>query len=433
MPELNIQDLIEAARAAPPPELIEYYVPQRDDCPHCGAHRKDGFNRKTYKSYHAENNMKIKFRKVDGKTVVFLGKKICEDSCLEKQFRKMITEESPVFLALAKQIAIDSGFANGTAFKFLDEYRNEGLLFWDEKKQQVIPADSDLNGGYGAVPINFLMGDGDFTPSEWSDDFLMGVVAGYPNMRLIVEMKKRASENKNNNSNNNASNNEGGNKRMSVTINDNHFDIKYNPAKMSGKWESSTLMLRNGDLTADVASSKIRNTIQADDAAAREEAENYVEAKLRAEANEAAIVYLPNTPEEKAAKELEKNAALKKYGENLSKSHALPYHSAARRKAEMQAKKNVLEALKLISRRRTVKAPNAKAPNAKATNANAQAKNAAFLGLVATHLNGKNKNGILEAEINRVKAKTRNANNIAKNAALAANLDGGARRTYRKY
>ncbi len=345
-------DLVKLVRENPAPELIQHYVPQSDECPHCGEHRRPGFNHVKYRPIKVNDNMQIKFRRVEGKTVVLLGKKICTDKCLEKELTKMIEKDSPEILAVVKKIAVDSDFDNGTAFKLGDGYRNSTVVFWDKKNQKVIPADSDLNGGYGGVPINFLIGDGDFTPSEWEDDLLGGVVESYPNMRLILEMKTKA-ENNINNGNNNSDRKK---KNISVLINEKRFTIKYNPEAMKGKWESCTLMLRNGDLIAEPGSRAKRNTIKTADAAALKEAETYVEAKLRSEEKNATTAYVPNTPEEAAAKALEKKAVLEKYGQNLKKLHTMPEFSGARIRAQTQASKNVTSSLMAIGMRKTVKA-----------------------------------------------------------------------------
>ena len=295
----------------------------------------------------------------------------------------MIEEESPVALDILKQFALQSGFGNGTAFKVdVGDTRNRGLMFWDDNIKEVIPADSDLNGGYGGVPINFLIGDGDFTPTDWEDDFLMGIVEAYPNMKLIVEMRNYAAAHPED-------------KKMEVTINGNDFEIRYNPTEMSGEWESCTLMLRNGSiLKAAPGDKRKRNTIKIADDAALKEAEEHVAAKVAASANNAPNnAYVPNTPEEAAAKAADRKAALAKYSENLGKAFALPKFNARRRQAVSKAKANLNATYAAISKRRTVK-------NA---NANARAKNAALMGLVAEHLNGNNTNGVLATEINRLK------------------------------
>jgi len=410
MPEISMRELVHYVRANPPPELIKYYDPTKDKCPHCGEDRKEGMNwgGRGWQHRRVDPNIHIKFRTIEGKRTVLLGKKICNDECLEKQLSKMIEEESPALLAIAKQVVLANGFANGTAFKFGDDgYRNNGLMFWDDINKEIVSADSDLNGGYGGVPINFLIGDGDFTPTDWEDDFLEGIVEAYPNMKLIVEMRNYAAANPEDT-------------KMEVTINGNYFDVKYKPVEMNGKWESCTLMLRNGVLRAIPGNKRKRNTIKNADAAALKEAEEHVAAKAAAPANNIPRRnWTPNTPEEKAAKEEEKRKISAKYRANLGAAHALPNFSPERRQAEKNAKKAFLAAYEAVDKRKTLKAPNA------SKNAN---KNAALLALVAEHVNGKNNKGVLQTEIDRVKARVRNANNIAKNAALAATLDGGATR-----
>jgi len=195
MPKISADELINMVRANPPPSLIAHYVPTVDQCPHCGEHRKDGVNwgGRDWQYRHVDPDIAIKFRTIKGQKTVLLGRKICTDECLEKELTKMVEAENPVALDLLKQYALQNRFENGTAFKVGDNgYRNAGLMFRDDKQKMVIPADSDLNGGYGGVPINFLIGDGDFTPTDWEDDFLSGVVEAYPNMKLIVEMRNYA-------------------------------------------------------------------------------------------------------------------------------------------------------------------------------------------------------------------------------------------------
>jgi hypothetical protein len=387
MPEIDASELVHIVRANPPPSIIAHYVPTEDKCPHCGENRKSGTNwgvgPRGFQTRTADPNIAIKFRTIAGKKTVLLGKKICTDDCLAKELTEMIEEESPVALDILKQFALQSGFGNGTAFKVdVGDTRNRGLMFWDDNIKEVIPADSDLNGGYGGVPINFLIGDGDFTPTDWEDDFLMGIVEAYPNMKLIVEMRNYAAAHPED-------------KKMEVTINGNDFEIRYNPTEMSGEWESCTLMLRNGSiLKAAPGDKRKRNTIKIADDAALKEAEEHVAAKVAASANNAPNnAYVPNTPEEAAAKAADRKAALAKYSENLGKAFALPKFNARRRQAVSKAKANLNATYAAISKRRTVK-------NA---NANARAKNAALMGLVAEHLNGNNTNGVLATEINRLK------------------------------
>jgi hypothetical protein len=124
---------------------------------------------------------------------------------------------------------------------------------------------------------------------------------------------------------------------------------------MKGKWESCTLMLRDGDLIAEPGSRAKRNTIKTEDAAALKEAETYVEAKLGSEAKNAITAYVPNTPEEAAAKALEKKAALEKYGQNLRKLRTMPKFSGARIRAQKQAGKNLIATLMAIGMRKTAK------------------------------------------------------------------------------
>lgn len=412
MPEIDVSELVAIVRANPPPELIKYYDPTKDQCPHCGENRKSGTNwgvgpRGFIHRTVDDPNIAIKFRTIAGKKTVLLGKKICTDDCLGKELIKMIEKGDPLAEDLLKQFALENEFANGTAFKVdTGDTRNRGLMFWDDNIKEIIPADSDLNGGYGGVPINFLIGDGDFTPTDWEDDFLMGVVECYPNMKLIVEMRNYAAANPED-------------KQMDITINGTYFEIKYNPKEMSGKWESCTLMLRNGNILKAAPGDK-RKRSKAENDAALKEAEAHVAAKVSAPANNApALNWTPNTPEEKAAREAAKKAASEKFQAALTAARALPEYGRERRQAEKNAERNFRAAYEAANKRKTLKAPNAN------KNANAKAKNAALLGLVAAHQNGKNTNGVLQAEINRVKTRARNANNIAKNAALAASLNGG--------
>ena len=233
MPEISIDTLVDIVRANPPPSLTAHYVPTVDRCPHCGEHRKDGVNG-YYEIRTVDPQIHIKFRTIAGKRTVLLGKKICTDICLKKELKKMIEKESPVALDILTKIAITEGYTHGTAFKVdTGDTRNRGLMFWDDKQKKTIPADSDLNGGYGGVPINFPVGDGDFSPDKWDYDFSAGVVCAYPNMNLIVEMKNYAAAHPED-------------KKMEVTINGKHFDVIYDPKKMEGKWNTCTINSRYG-------------------------------------------------------------------------------------------------------------------------------------------------------------------------------------------
>jgi len=386
MPEIDASELVHIVRANPPPSLIAHYVPTEDKCPHCGEYRKEGMNwgGRGWQHRRVDPNIAIKFRTIAGKRTVLLGKKICTDDCLGNELIKMIEKGDPVAEDILKQFALQNKFENGTAFKVdTGDTRNRGLMFWDDNIKEIIPADGDLNGDYGGVPINFLIGDGDFTPTDWEDDFLMGVVECYPNMKLIVEMRNYAAANPED-------------KQMDITINGNYFEIRYNPTEMSGKWESCTLMLRNGKLKA--APGDKRKRSKAENDAALEAAEAHVAAKASAPANNApARNWTPNTPEEKAAKEAERAAVSAKFRAALGAVSALPKYSRERIQAETNAKRAFLAAYEAIGKRKTLKAPNTN------KNANARAKNAALLGLVAEHLNGNNTNGVLATEINRLK------------------------------
>jgi len=383
MPEIDAGELVHIVRANPPPSLIAHYVPTEDKCPHCGEYRKEGMNwgGRGWQHRRVDPNIHIKFRTIAGKKTVLLGKKICTDDCLENELKKMIEEDDPVALDILKQFALQSGFENGTAFKVdTGDTRNRGLMFWDDNIKEIIPADSDLNGGYGGVPINFLIGDGDFTPTDWEDDFLSGIVEAYPNMKLIVEMRNYAAAHPED-------------KKMDVTINGNDFEIRYNPTEMNGKWESCTLMLRNGSILKAAPGDK-RKRSKAENDAALEAAEAHVATKVAASANNTPNnAYVPNTPEESATKAADRKAALAKYSENLGKAFALPKFDAHRRYAISKAKKNLNDTYAAISKRRTLKASNAQA------NANAGLNRLAALpGLKAQHAPNSNTFKALDKE-----------------------------------
>jgi len=169
---------------------------------------------------------------------------------------------------------------------------------------------------------------------------------------------------------------------MEVTINSDEFDIRYNPTEMSGKWESCTLMLANGKLKASPGDKRKRNTIKNADTAALKEAETYVAAKVAASANNNTPnnAYVPNTPEEAAAKAADRKAAIEKYGANLRQLWGMPKLSATRRQAKIKARMNLNATYAAINKRRTLKAPSAQA------NANAGLNRLAALpGLKAQH------------------------------------------------
>jgi hypothetical protein len=272
MPEISTSRLVYIVRANPPAALLEYYVPTVDKCPHCGEHRKEGvnFTGRGYEVRHVDPDIAIKFRTIAGKKTVLLGRKICTDECLEKELTKMVERLTPLAVDVLTNFALTSGYDNGTAFKLDTEgYRNQGLMFWDNKQRKIIPSDGDLNGGYGGVPINFPVGDGDFTPDMWSDDFLEGVVCAYPNMNLIVEMKNYA-----------AANPEA--KRMSLTINKRKFNITYDPKEMAGKWNTCTIALLYGKIEVNTGEGQRLTTYNP---AGLEAAEAYVAAKTGVKGN----------------------------------------------------------------------------------------------------------------------------------------------------
>jgi hypothetical protein len=49
-----------------------------------------------------------------------------------------------------------------------DQYRNEGIHFWDAKKEKIIPM-ATHRGDYGHVPKRFAVGkgEGEFSPHHW--------------------------------------------------------------------------------------------------------------------------------------------------------------------------------------------------------------------------------------------------------------------------
>jgi hypothetical protein len=49
-----------------------------------------------------------------------------------------------------------------------DQYRNQGIHFWDAKEEKIIPMET-RRGDYGHVPKRFAVGDGegDFSPDHW--------------------------------------------------------------------------------------------------------------------------------------------------------------------------------------------------------------------------------------------------------------------------
>lgn len=304
-------DLVEFVRKNPPPELIKYYDPTKDQCPHCKTNRKSGTNYagpRGYQIRQADPNIEIKFRTIAGKKTVFLGKKICTYECLKKELSDMSDNDYSLWMSIVKQFALEEKLEHGTAFKFDEGYRNQGLKFWDDKKKEVVPADGDLNGGYGGVPINFPVGDGDFNPDTWERDFDAGFVESYPNARLIVEIRNYADAHPEA-------------KKMIIKINGTSYKLFLEPVD---NWKTVTIGTGLSPGMLELYSEGPDREIN--DATMRE-AEMYVRDKMSGKLN----------------------------------------------------------------KNKTVK------------NANARAKNAALMGLVAEHLNGNDKNGVLRAEINRLK------------------------------
>jgi hypothetical protein len=220
-------EVADYVRENPHPDLIKFYNPLVNKCPHCGESR-NGNNA----------NMKIQWSRVNGKSVPKLPKKICTDECLDKELKHFIQGHDPIIESIAKQYALSQKFPHGTMFNFGGNIRNyhDTLFIWDDKLQKVVRLDMNLefgrekeNGEYreyrsGGIPINFLVGNGDFNPNTWRTYFKNGTPC-YPNMDLIKQMRDAAKPNK-------------GYSYFDVNINGKSYHVSYEPDLLKGKWES---------------------------------------------------------------------------------------------------------------------------------------------------------------------------------------------------
>uniref|UniRef100_A0A6C0DRK9 Uncharacterized protein n=1 Tax=viral metagenome TaxID=1070528 RepID=A0A6C0DRK9_9ZZZZ len=310
--DLSSYELYDLVSKQRPEALVRRMDPTKDTCPHCGEKRKIKWTNPV--GPNGKKHPKPTFPE---------GKPMC--SCEETQIKEMIDEGELDLKEFLRPLAIEKNLPNGEALHIdIDGHRDRNLIgFWHVKTQQFIEPDSNLAGGEGAVPFDFLVGDGDFDPDFWDGAFDMGYTSAYPNLKLILEMKQYFEANPEKT-------------KMVVEINGTPYRVSYDPEELDGKWESCVLFIGR---SIKVTDGEPRWRRAADDNRARPEAEAYVREKemMRAEAKR----------EEEEARAGAKRAA---------------------------------------------------------NRSNAKNRNGALMGLVAQHLNGKNNNGVLEAEINRAKS-----------------------------
>lgn len=149
--------------------------------------------------------------------------------------------------SLAKKYAIKHKLHNGATLEFpADGYRNHNLLFWDAQNEEIVEPFTEIDD-YGSVPPRFVVGDGYFNPNDWSKEVDHNSYV-FPAKPLINEMKAFALEHPNE-------------KKMIVGINDNEYNVNYNPDEMKDKWDSCILEIIDMTISVYPGEPEWRHTI----------------------------------------------------------------------------------------------------------------------------------------------------------------------------
>jgi hypothetical protein len=143
-----------------------------------------------------------------------LTKEELEEKLEDHEFKKQIL----------KAYALKKNLHNGATILLGGyTYRNHGLYFWDAQNQEIVEPFTE-NDDYGSVPPRFVVGDGYFNPTDWTDEVEHNTFV-FPARTLINEMKEFAEKNP-------------VKKKMTVKINGINYTARYNPTEMEGKWDS---------------------------------------------------------------------------------------------------------------------------------------------------------------------------------------------------
>lgn len=120
-----------------------------------------------------------------------------------------LEDANAYILKWATLYAKDKKLGNGSTIKFFDDsYRNEGLLFWDAIKKEIVEPFTEIDD-YGSVPPRFVIGDGDFEPYHWILQVKHNSYV-FPSSDLIKDIKRVLKSNKD-----------------TVTINHTEYPIKF--------------------------------------------------------------------------------------------------------------------------------------------------------------------------------------------------------------
>ncbi len=146
------------------------------------------------------------------------------------ELKDVISEDSAFSKLLFKKVALTRGLGHGETLKpDWEGYRNSGLVFWDNKKKEIVYPYTFVDD-YGSVPPRFVVGNGDFNPTNWLNQVDHNSYV-FPSKTLIQEIKTLVSESPS---------------KMIVTINGDNYLIR-NPKKLTGdKLDSFVLEVYQG-------------------------------------------------------------------------------------------------------------------------------------------------------------------------------------------
>jgi hypothetical protein len=84
------------------------------------------------------------------------------------------------------------GLMHGDTLKWDEGYRNNGLLFWDDTKKQLVMPFTGIDD-YGSVPPIFKVGPGGLSPLKWFDTVEHNHIV-FPNRQLIQSIQSKFKE-----------------------------------------------------------------------------------------------------------------------------------------------------------------------------------------------------------------------------------------------